>query len=125
MSSTSPAVEGVGKKVLIILNDEIIGKGTTQIARGDEYVGVRFEEGKVLDMIKDLETVKVLTLRHSYFRYLPYTGAFWGPPTVDEDDRIDDILSPTFIVDEFNLGYGIVPDHFSKVEGYKSQIKGE
>lgn len=115
---TYMAVENVGKDVLIIKDGKVIGKGVSQLMYGDEWIGIRFTEGEIMDMTKDLSTVKSMGYKYSYFRYYPYSGVFLGAPS--EMGREDEhaILDATLVVDELKLKYGMVPDHFKATPGY-------
>jgi hypothetical protein len=115
------AVQSVGRDVLVIKHNKIIGKGRVEMQR-DSVINVKFIEGEILDMIQNLELVKSIGIRYSYFKFLSFTGTYF-----DTDDCTgvggEDILSDVVIVDEFNFNFGLVPAHFSKVPGYRSAFE--
>lgn len=106
-----------GNNLLVIKNDRVIGKASVTTKRGSE-VSVRFTEGEIVDLIKDLELVKSVGLKYSYFRFLEFTGGYGG---TDQQTGAggDDILWDVSVVDEFNFRWGMVPEHFSCVPGYR------
>ena len=111
----------VGEKVLIIKDSKVIGKGFCSLANGDKFVSIRLEEGPILDMVKDLESVRLLGMRHTYVRYYPSSGLFF-----DTDEHLGvgatELLCNTMVVSEFNFGFGICPEHFHNVEGFRGSI---
>lgn len=122
------AVPSTGKTVLVIKENKVIGKGSAQLAVGTDFVGIRFTEGEILEMTKDLTVVKIFEHKHAYFRYSPVSGAFIG--SAYDKDREDefDVLQDTTVVDEFNLKYRMVPEHFKDVPGYGAvmdELEGE
>lgn len=124
MPSFGSAVQSVGKDVLVIKGDKVIGKGRSTIMVGDEWIGITFTEGEVVDLVKELKSVKLLGTRRVNFRYYPNSGFFEGPPFAEDDDEVEkifDVLGQTLVVDEFNFGFGICPDHFKQVEGFASK----
>jgi hypothetical protein len=120
-----PAVEGVGKTVLVVKGDQVIGKGRVVAARGNEWVSVELIEGEVIELTKELSGVKELGSRWATFRYLPLTGSYFSCTIQDDNDAAEDILGETAIVDEFNFRYGLSPERFSKVPGYASALEGQ
>lgn len=116
------AVENVGKDVLVVKDNKVIGKGRSLIMHGDDWIGIRFTEGEVLEMVKNFESVKSLGLKHNYFRYFPTSGLFWGPAFAEDDEITWTVLGQTMVIDEFNFRFGICPDHFKQVEGYASTL---
>jgi hypothetical protein len=116
------AVENVGKNVLIIKDNKVIGKGSSQIMRGDEWVGIRFTEGEVLELVKDFAGVKAIGLKHNYFKYLPNSGLFWAAAFDEDEEKAWEVLGQTMVIDEFNFSFGIAPDHFKQVEGFNHKM---
>jgi hypothetical protein len=119
------AVSGTGKTVLVVRGLEIIGKGQTAIARGTEYVGVRLTEGKIMEEAKDLGIVKAVGFQDSYFRFSPTTGGFASWFYGDSEEDTLKFFEELRIVDEFNLRFGLVPDEFKDVPGYRSAVERE
>lgn len=115
------ACENVGKDVLVIKDNKVIGKGRSVTMRGDEWVGIVFKEGEVLELIKDFESFKAFGAKHASFRYLPNSGLFFDGAFEEESEKAWEVLGQTMIVDEFNFGWGIAPDHFKQVEGFAAR----
>lgn len=133
--SFDQAIASSTSSVLIVGGDKrIIGRGSKHISTG-HWVGVRFEEGPVIDMARpfmvmegpEREVVSFFP-KHAYFRFLPNSGLFWGFPFDMEDAKSDEayeLFHEVRAVCEFNLGFGWVPTWFKDVEGYGVKIKEE
>lgn len=109
------AVDGVGKKVLFVGNDnKILGTGKS-VASFRGIVSIECTNSKAISLLKldDVSEAKFI-----YLKYDMMTGMYLGCNCVIDEEALED----TYIVDEFNLGYGMVPQHFCGVEGYKSKI---
>lgn len=98
--------------LLVIKNNRVIGKASI-VARYGSDVGVRFTEGEILDLVKDLELVKAVGLRYAYYHFSALSGGYIG--SNDEDCLLD-----VMVVDEFNIRWGMVPEYFSVVPGYRA-----
>lgn len=60
-----------------------------------------------------------------HLRFCPISGMYIEPVLDLDDEEFDNIESmfdKTYAVGEFELRYGMVPDFFKNVEGYKSGI---
>ena len=119
MSIIKYAVEGVGKDILFIKDNKVVGKGKSQVAYGDEWVGVSYLEGEFLEKFQLTEHVKVMSLKHTYLRFCPFLGVFIGDEEKLGSDVVD-IFEDVRVVDEFNFRWGMVPDTFKDVPGYRS-----
>ncbi len=117
----NPAVPSVGKPVLVVRDGLVIGRGTPVARRGDDFVSIRFDSGAIVDQVQNLELVQAVGLRHSMFRYGPGGGGYLGDDAQTGQGG-DELLSDTYVVDEFNLRFGLVPEHFSVVPGYRSAL---
>lgn len=101
-----------GNNLLVIKNNRVIGKASI-VGRYGSDVGVRFTEGEILDLVKDLELVKAVGLRYAYYPFSALSGGYIG--SNDEDCLLD-----VMVVDEFNFRWGMVPEYFSVVPGYRA-----
>ena len=118
-----PAISGVGKSVLIIRGTKVIGKGKSQGMKGYEVVSITLEDAMAQALIPPNMVGETLGYKYTYLHYSPVTGGFLGiyendPLWQDINKQLDD----TTVVDEENFRYGVVPDHFKEVEGYRSAI---
>ena len=116
------AVESVGKDVLLVQNNQIVGKGVSQIARGDVFVGIQITEGALVERVQGLDLVKFMGLKHSYFRFCPVTGAYLGDDSQTGAGGFD-LLGEVRVVDAFNLRWGMVPAWFAGVPGYRAGLE--
>lgn len=116
------AVETFSRKVLVIENNQVIGKGVVHIVLGAWSCGVRFEEGVVLTRANDLDKVRRLGYRDARFHYNPQTGHWIGTLLGEAQPAAEEkaVLGNTFIVDEENFLSGVAPDHFKAVPGFGS-----
>jgi hypothetical protein len=115
-----PALQNVGKTVLFIKDNKVVGKGRGQIGRGDEWHGIRIESGELFEQLKDIEPFNTpgIGTKHALIRFSPTLGSFIGFGFTDEFPQAEEILEYVRVVDEFNLGYRMVPDTFKDTEGY-------
>lgn len=109
------AVDGVGKKVLIVgIGDKILGIGMSVVSfRGIVSVKCIDNEAISLLNLSDVSEAKFILLKYDMM-----SGMYLGC----NSDIDEELLENTYVVDEFNLGYGMVPQHFCDVKGYKSKI---
>lgn len=119
MSIIKYAVEGVGKDILFIKDNKVVGKGKSHVAYGDVWVGASYLEGEFLEKFKLTEHVKAMSLKHTYLRFCPILGVFIGDDKKFGSDIVD-IFEDVRVVDEFNFRWGMVPDTFKDVPGYRS-----
>jgi hypothetical protein len=56
------------------------------------------------------------------FRYCQFSGVFLGCNLSKPEPGLTDWLKDTRVVDSVYLKYGMVPDSFSEVEGYRSGL---
>lgn len=117
------AVENVGRDVLIIRNNQVIGKGMSQIMRGLDFVSITLVDDDAKKLIPIERISDVIGYRHTYLRYAPISGMFlevYGNDPEWED--VNDQLEDTLVVDEFNFRWGLCPDTFKDVPGYRSAM---
>lgn len=127
------AIENVGRSTLIIKGDKVIGKTVVSGMRGNQVAMITLSEADYNKFVKPLlqsdadewrRPCGVAEHKLVSFRFLPWSGGFIecnigaNPSGGAVDEWFDDVR----IVDEFNLGYGMVPDLFKDVEGYKNQL---
>lgn len=114
------AVDGYGKKVLLIKDNKIVGKGSSQ-GSIDYTIGIRAEEGEMLEQLKASSAAKILEVKWILPRFSQVTGGYVGSGFPDGED-IDAIFGDVSVVDEFNFSFGFCPDHFKDVPGYRSKF---
>lgn len=114
-----PAIQGVGQNVLFIRDNKVVGIGRSQIMHGDDFVGITCVDDAAKALVsEDKEAIELLTYKHMYLSYSPITGMFIETRWMNE--ALDEKLEDTRVVDEFNFRWGMVPDSFKDVEGYRS-----
>ena len=117
------AVENVGRDVLIIRNNQVIGKGMSQTMRGLDFVSITLIDDDAKKLIPIERISDAIGYRHTYLRYDPISGMFleiYGNDPEWED--VNDQLEDTLVVDEFNFRWGLCPDTFKDVPGYRSAM---
>lgn len=117
------AVENVGRDVLIIRNNQVIGKGMSQTMHGLDFVSITLVDDDAKKLIPVERISDAIGYKHTYLRYDPISGMFleiYGndPEWEDINDRLED----TLVVDEFNFRWGLCPDTFKDVPGYRSAV---
>lgn len=117
--STVLAVESVGKVVLVIKDNTVIGRGKTVIS-SNYKVGIEMIDEATQKLIAG-ETSDLLGFKHVHPRFSEITGMFITSGFIDSD--IDAKLDGVYVVDEHNFGYGWVPEFFKTVEGCGQRIK--
>ena len=117
------AVENVGRDVLIIRNNQVIGKGMSQTMRGLDFVSITLVDDDAKKLIPVERISDAIGYNHTYLRYDPISGMFlevYGNDPEWED--VNDQLEDTLVVDEFNFRWGLCPDTFKDVPGYRSAM---
>ncbi len=122
MIALDTAVTSSPEVLVIDGNKSVIGKGLVQIRSGDDWVGCRFTEGQVLDLVKGLGfDLSGFSGKHTYFKFYPKSGMFFDLPFDAETKVQGDLwfvgLGDLRIVDEFNFKWGSVPGWFYDVPG--------
>lgn len=121
MSLRWAAVPYCGKEVLVIRDGRVIGKGRAVTRVGDEVTSIQFTEGEIIELVQDLELVRLLGLRYSYFKYGPNYGVYLGDDTQTGVGG-DEILADTLVVDAVNFRYGMAPTQFARVPGFRAAL---
>ena len=112
------ACDGVGKKVLIIRGNKVIGEGKSQTSR-DGCVSITLEDDRA-KLLVPIELLEGIGYKYCFLHYSMISGVFLGLFEDDtEFDLINEQLSDTAIVDEDRLQYGMVPEHFKTLTGYR------
>ena len=117
------AVENVGRDVLIIRNNQVIGKGMSQTMRGLDFVSITLVDDDAKKLIPVERISDAIGYNYTYLRYDPISGMFlevYGNDPEWED--VNDQLEDTLVVDEFNFRWGLCPDTFKDVPGYRSAM---
>lgn len=120
------AVENVGREVVLIRNNEVIGEGYSSVSGGG-IVGIEMRDDAAKALIADCAMVKLWEekfpekkFKYSLFHFSQYTGEYLGE---NEDEYTVDALMDVRVVDKFNLRYGMVPSAFKDVVGYHAAMK--
>lgn len=125
------AAQGNGP-LLLIRDNKVIGKAQMAIGRGTEWVGIRITEGEVKEEVSKLikaategEDLKDLdgTLRFFFPHFTYYSGLYLDIGNLlltEKTSEIDAYFQDIRVVNEFNFRWGLVPDVFKDVEGYRS-----
>lgn len=60
----------------------------------------------------------------TFLRFSPYTGEYMSNNLDDDGDikAVDGVFDNCRVVDEFNFGWGLVPEVFREVEGYRERM---
>ncbi len=117
------ALDSVGRDVLFIKDNKVVGKGRSQVGVSNEYQGCSFLSGELFEQIKVVAPFNdtVLTMKHVYARFSPYSGGYLGLQFTDEFPEAEALLEYVRAVDEHYFNFGIVPDSFKEVEGYGAE----
>lgn len=121
-----PAIETVGRATLIVRGNEVIGECKVVTMRGSDIANVQMQDKAAKDLIATTLAVKIMDDKTDWVTvgFFPLTGLylntnFNGP----EAEELDKIFEDTRIVDKLNLSYGMVPDTFKDIPGYRSAFK--
>lgn len=119
MSIMYAAADRCGNDVLIIRDNQIVGKAKSVLQRGDLFVGIELLDDaakSLIDITKNAD-LQSLGYRHIYIKYDPITGNFLPDENFKE---VREAMKDTMIVDEFNFRWGMVPEKFRDVPGYRA-----
>lgn len=120
------AIDGVGKNVVVVKDDKVIAKGRSVAMRGLEYVSIQLSDEDFEKFFAAMDdSTKSVLKSIGHIRVAPVTGGFLALSLDLEEDHKDiaDQFENTNVVDHFNLTYGMVPDFFKNVEGYRSAVE--
>lgn len=106
-----------GKSLFIIRDNKIVGEGRVSHAIGDDWAAVEITKGDIYEALLKTEACKRLGTKYVWLRYFSLTGMFICSSFTDQPE-LDEMFQETRAVDQFNLGWGMVPDSFKDVEGY-------
>ena len=108
------AFGGGSNDIYLVKDNKIIGNAKWAAIR-DGVVSVYFKDENIVSKFSGhTENYS----QYVFFYYSTYTGDFLFS-NFDEIEEIDDFFADTRIVDSFNLRWGMVPDRFKDVEGYR------
>ncbi len=115
------AVETVGREVVLIRDNKVIGEGYVSTMSGG-VVTVEMRDDRAKALVEDSEMVKLWgekfpekKFKYSLFHFCSYAGNYLGENEEQYSlKNFDDIR----VVDKFNLRYRMVPSTFKDVEGY-------
>lgn len=109
---------GGSNEIYLVKDNKIISTAKWAFTK-DGMVSVYFTDDSIVSKyVKNLDGTEP---RHAYFTYSIYDG-FFITSMFDHVEEIDDFFADTRIVDSFNLRWGMVPDTFKDVEGYRCQL---
>jgi hypothetical protein len=118
------AVETVGREVVLIKDNKIIGEGYSAATAG-YTVSIEMRDDRAKALVDDSIQVKEWKkhapgkeYRYSLFHFSQFNGCYLG-----DNDEFYEPLENVFVVDKRNLSYGFVPNSFKNVEGYRSVIR--
>lgn len=118
------AVEKLGA-VLLIADNKIVGEGYCA-GMADGMVSVEMRDDSAKALIADSAQVKLWAesfeekkFKYSTFKFCMFTGNYMDMSHADPDMKCDG-LQNVRVIDKSNLGYGITPESFRTVEGYRS-----
>lgn len=118
------AVENVGVPVLLIRDNQIIGEGYSQTsAHGMISIEMRDDRAKAL--IENTPQVKMWEqkfpekkFKWSMYKFCRFTGQYLDM-SQDDPDMLCKELEGVRVVDKQKFRYGMVPDSFKDVPGYR------
>jgi hypothetical protein len=117
------AVETVGREVLLIKDNKIIGEGRG-VASYDYIISIQMIDERAKALIKDSPAVKGWAeygeekmYRWSTFRFNMFDGSY-----IDDDDRYFEPLENVRVVDKHYFELGICPKSFKEAEGFRKII---
>jgi len=123
---TSLAVENVGRDVLLVRDNKVIGEGRTQTS-DCTVVSVEMVDDRAKALVDSSPMVQVLAVhspdrkyRWALFHFHAFTGRYADLP--EDGDLYFADLENVRVVDKLNFEYGLVPDSFKEVEGYRAVI---
>lgn len=118
------AVESVGKDVLLVKDNKVIGKGRGAASR-DYTVSINMVDDRAKALVDASEQVKAWSegffdkrYRYSFFHFSQFSGEYVG-----DNDEFYEPLRDVRVVEERAFAYGMVPDTFKAVEGYGSALR--
>lgn len=111
------AVESVGKKVVFIKDNKVVGTGVTQTST-QGWVSASVKDGELYDQLVETPTGAAIKPSWIMPRFSEYTGGFLDSGMSEALD-IETLFEDVRIVDEFNLLYGMVPETFKDVPQYR------
>lgn len=114
-------------EVLFIKDNKIVGKGKHYASRGDS-VGVVVTSGEFYDYLNNhsemipLKNSSFEGLKHFPMHFSEMTGGYLSINFKDFSE-IDEYLEDISCVSEFGFRWGMVPEMYSSVPGYRSAIE--
>lgn len=120
------AIQGTGKPTLLIKDNKVLATVRVE-ALSSNHASVTLTEGDYAQLIKplapDLQCGHYPVHKLVYLRFSPYSGMYLECNLDGRDaEAVNEWFEYTRIVDEFNLHYGMVPDTFKDVEGYRKRF---
>ena len=124
LNSNHYAVENVGREVLLIRDNQIIGEGYSQTsAHGMISIEMRDERAKAL--IENSRQVQLWgekwpdkKYKWSMYKFCKFTGQYLDM-SQDDPDMLCAELEGVRVVDKQDFERGFVPDSFKDVPGYR------
>jgi hypothetical protein len=120
------AVENVGREVFLIRDNKVVGEGYSQTS-AHGMISIEMRDDRAKAIVEDSSQVKAFgeafpekKYKWSFFRFYKFDGSY--ADNADDGDRYFPGLTDIRVVDKLYLGYGMVPDTFTDVEGYRASI---
>lgn len=115
------AVENVGREVLLIKDNKVVGEGFAA-AMADGIVSIEMRDDRAKTLVENSTQVQAWVssfpdkkYKWASFKFCSFTGTY-----LDTDEVFCEALEHIQVVDKFSLRYGMVPDSFKDTEGYRA-----
>lgn len=112
------AFNGGNNDIYLVKDNKIIGNAKWAGIK-DGVVSVYFKDESI---VSKFSTHTGTYSQYVFFYYSIYTGDFISS-NVEDIKEVNEFFDDTRIVDAFNLRWGMVPDSFKDVEGYRKAIE--
>ncbi len=103
--------------IILVKDNKVVAKMKPWSIR-DGVISVVFE-GDARDHIN----IPVKNREYYVIRYSTYTGEYLDDNFIEDDEEMLDYFENTRVCNEFELRWGMVPDSFKDVEGYRKAIE--
>lgn len=123
----SRSISHLDGEISVVQDNKVVCTAKGYTGMGDSWVSVVFDENNTMaEKIKETqyykdnkESLEKITWKHFPFRFDPLLGTFISCGFTDTHE-LEELFKDVRIVNAFNLRWGMVPDTFCEVEGYRS-----
>lgn len=120
------AIETAGKPTLLVQGTKVLGNVKISGMCGAE-VSVNLSPELYEQMIAPVVEKRDYGYppeKLTFLRFSPYAGMYLSNNLDSDSERtaVDAVFEHCRIVDEFNFAWGLVPDVFKEVEGYRARL---